>query len=272
MNMMKILLILTNLLISIDMECRIHHANACKGAPKKDEKFPDEPTMQELYSYCDNAKKYMDCVNDNLKCCDLSPVYRLHLGPMDRLLKRVAGEAGKHCAGISRMNAIQYECLTDSPQSVWLDEVTEETITKETLPPCDVHRVDNECGNILKGRIRFLSNVWSIDEKFLWCSDVRRYVVCVSQLTDNCNSSSIEISTSIRQTNDLVDQLTKMAGIYCPGGIKGCRSSAFDMRCKRPRDFFKYGSSFIHHLNGTVIIHSSTSLLLFLLFLLMSFF
>lgn len=133
-------IILFNALIISLNACDIWKASECQGQPSKaDEELmkSDDYTKEELYSYCDKGKAYVDCVNNKLKCCDLKLELRGSLKAHEKQLEKVAWKLGPYCAGLGASNVIRYKCRTTTRATT----TTETKSTKSTLAPCQIEKV-----------------------------------------------------------------------------------------------------------------------------------
>lgn len=136
---MKYLFILNCLFFPIN-GCDIWKASDCTGSPSVAEEElmkSDDYTKEQLYSYCDKGKAYVDCVNAKLKCCDLKPELRGSLAAYDKQLEKQAWKLGPYCAGLGEANVIKYKCRTTTKATT----TTATKSTKSTLAPCQIEKV-----------------------------------------------------------------------------------------------------------------------------------
>ncbi|KAI3383172.1 hypothetical protein SNEBB_004304 [Seison nebaliae] len=253
--------------------CNINGVYNCPGAINPKEIIPTEPTLKELYEWCDRGKKYIECVNDKAMCCDMYPHYRSRLKALETQLKDAAGKFGRLCAGIGRMNAAKFYCapptttttptvppwvlreqerirkekgITLRPTRTTGRSTTSSTTTKigqvVMLPQCETQKMEELCSPILRGRHRFQIK-WSASAKMKWCEDVRRYVQCSEQTVIHCNfTGDDKLEQEVQRITSIVDAYTKISGLKCPGGLHGCESvtGVMDLRCQK-------GSSYFHN-------------------------
>ncbi|CAF0861772.1 unnamed protein product [Rotaria sp. Silwood1] len=224
-------------LITLTNTCNIWKASDCPQPPTADDeeifKY-DLYTREQLFQFCDQGKKYVECVNKRLQCCDLKSEHAGALAAFEVGLQQAGWRLGRYCAGLGGSTIIQYKCKTTTLPPAKTTTTTSSTTS--TMPPCEVEEAGKECNDILDDRLKF-ETAWSVQEKIQWCKAVSDYIQCAGKHITNC--SIIEVRDDVEQLSNFMEYIMKQANLYCHGGFYGCDHAVTDVRCRlSPRKFY----------------------------------
>lgn len=229
-------------LFNLTNACNIWKASDCPQPPTADDeeifKF-DLYTREQLFKFCDQGKRYVECVNKRLHCCDLRSEHTGALAAFDVGLQQAGWRLGRYCAGLGGNTIIQYKCKTTTLPPARTTTTTSSTTT--TIPPCDVEQAGKECSDILDERLRF-ETTWGVQEKIQWCKAVKDYIQCAGKHISNC--SIIEVKDDVEQLSNFMEHIIKQANLYCHGGFYGCDHAVTDVRCRQSAQEYYSGKAF----------------------------
>ncbi|CAF1946511.1 unnamed protein product [Rotaria magnacalcarata] len=218
------------LLTTLTNACNIWKASDCPPSPTAadEEIFKDDlHTREQLFQFCDKGKKYAECINKQLQCCDLLSEHTGALAAFDVGLQQTGWRLGRHCSGLGASSIIRYKCkTTTSPPA---KTTTTTTSTTTTMPPCVVAEAGKECNDLLGKRLKFEVS-WTVREKIRWCKVVREYIQCAGKHITNC--SIIDVQDDVQQLSNFMDHIKKNANLCCHGGFYGCEYAVSDVRCR----------------------------------------
>ncbi|CAF0901827.1 unnamed protein product [Adineta steineri] len=229
-------------LLTFVNSCNIWKASDCPQPPTAaDEEImiDDLYTREQLFQFCDKGKKYIECVNKQLQCCDLKSEHAGALAAFEVGLQQAGWRLGRHCAGLGGDSMIYYKCKTTRSPTVRTTTTT--TSTTSTIPPCEVEEAGKECNDILNSRLRFKKD-WTVFEKIRWCKTVRDYIRCADKYITNC--SIIDVRDDVEQLSNFMKHIQKEADRECQGGFKGCDNAITDVRCTQSSGDYYNGKVF----------------------------
>ncbi|UJR08491.1 hypothetical protein I4U23_012758 [Adineta vaga] len=207
-------------------------------------------TREQLFKFCDQGKKYIECVNKRLQCCDLKSEHTGALAAYEVGLQQTGWRLGRYCAGLGGNSIIQYKCKTTTLSPAKTTTTTRSTTT--TIPPCEVQEAGRQCNDILSNRLKFEER-WSISEKAQWCKAVRDYIQCSDKYITNC--SIIEVRDDVEQLSHFMEIIKKQADLHCYGGFLGCNHAIYDLRCTQSERTY-FSGQVIDSATKTLIINS----------------
>ncbi|CAF3003242.1 unnamed protein product [Rotaria sp. Silwood2] len=193
-------------------------------------------TREQLFKFCDQGKRYVECVNKRLQCCDLKSEHAGALAAFEVGLQQAGWRLGRYCAGLGGSTIIQYKCKTTTLPPAKTTTTTSSTTS--TIPPCEAGK---ECNEILDDRLKF-ETTWSVQEKIQWCKAVTDYIQCAGKHITNC--SIIEVRDDVEQLSNFMEYIMKQANLNCHGGFYGCDHAVTDVRCLQTARKFYSGEAF----------------------------
>ncbi|CAF1156398.1 unnamed protein product [Didymodactylos carnosus] len=230
------------IIVDYSYSCNIWKASDCPQAPSVEDEEnmkSDLYTRDQLFAYCEQGKRYADCINERLHCCDLRSEHTGALAAFEVGLQRNAWRLGKYCAGLGESTIINYKCRTTTQPTQRTTTTTGSTTT--AMPACEVEEAAKECNEILDERSKFES-AWSVNEKMLWCKAAYNYIQCAGKHITNC--SIMEVKDDVEQLSMFMDYIMKQANVNCQGGLYGCDTYTNDVRCKQSARKFYMGETF----------------------------